>query len=67
MKCRNCAAEIADNALICYRCGTATQEARIKPPAPRRGMSRATLAGLIVLGLALAGIMREVACGSLIS
>jgi hypothetical protein len=67
MKCRNCAAEIAANALICYKCGTATQEARIKPPAVRKGMSRTTLAGLIVLGLALAGIIREVACGSLIS
>jgi len=66
MKCRSCGAEIADNALICYKCGTATQEARIKPPAPRRGLSRGTLAGLIVLGLALAAVAREVACGSLI-
>ena len=67
MKCRSCGAEIADNALICYKCGTATQEARIKPPAPRRGLSRGTLAGLILLGLALAGVIREVACGGLIS
>ncbi len=66
MKCRSCGAEIADNALICYKCGTATQEARIKPPAPRRRLSRGTLAGLIVLGLALAAVAREVACGSLI-
>jgi hypothetical protein len=66
MKCRSCGAQIADNALICYKCGTATQEARIKPPVARRGFSRATLAGLIVLGLALAAVAREVACGSLI-
>jgi len=66
MKCRSCGAEIADNALICYKCGTATQEAKIKPPAPRRGLSRGTIAGLIVLGLALAGVIREVACGSLL-
>ena len=32
MNCRNCGAEIADKALICYRCGTATTEPRIKPP-----------------------------------
>jgi len=66
MKCRSCGAEIADNALICYKCGTATQEPKIKPPAPRRSMSRGALAGLILLGLALAAVAREVACGSLI-
>jgi hypothetical protein len=32
MNCRNCGADIADKALICYRCGTATTEPRIKPP-----------------------------------
>jgi hypothetical protein len=26
MKCRNCGTEIAANALICYRCGTAVEE-----------------------------------------
>jgi hypothetical protein len=32
MKCTNCQTEIADNALICYRCGKSTKEPRIKPP-----------------------------------
>jgi hypothetical protein len=32
MKCRNCNTEIADNALICYRCGRATTDPRVKPP-----------------------------------
>jgi hypothetical protein len=38
MKCRNCGAEIADKALICYRCGTATTEAKYQatPLRPRR-------------------------------
>jgi len=40
MNCRSCGIEIADNALICYRCGTATAEPRIPPPAAR-GNSRA--------------------------
>ena len=31
MKCRNCGTEIADKALICYRCGVATTEAKYKP------------------------------------
>jgi hypothetical protein len=36
MICRNCGTEIADKALICYRCGTATTEARFKPAAAPR-------------------------------
>ena len=33
MICAHCGTEIADKALICYRCGHATSEPRIKPPA----------------------------------
>jgi len=66
MKCRSCGAEIAANALICYKCGTATTEAKIKAPARRAGMGRGTIAGLILLGLALAAAARQVACGSLL-
>jgi hypothetical protein len=55
MQCKNCGAEIADKALICYRCGTATTDAKYKPAAPRRGGSSANLVvsaiglGLLVL------------------
>ncbi|HYE87858.1 MAG TPA: hypothetical protein VEA16_15955 [Vicinamibacterales bacterium] len=66
MTCRSCGTEIAANALICYKCGTATEEPRIKPPAARRRTSRGMLASLILLGLALAAVAREVACGSLL-
>ena len=39
MQCRNCGTEIADKALICFRCGTATTEAKHKPyVAPRRSL-----------------------------
>ena len=31
MKCRQCGTEIADKALICFRCGTAVTEAMYKP------------------------------------
>ena len=65
MKCRSCGAEIAVNALICYKCGTATTEPRIAPPPRRGGRSRGMITGLILLGLALAAVAREVACGSL--
>jgi hypothetical protein len=36
MKCRSCGLEIADKAIVCYRCGTPTADPR--PPAlqPRR-------------------------------
>ena len=59
MKCKSCGAEIADKALICYRCGNATTEPRIKPPdegslfeRPRR--SRLPLVAVVlVLVLAL--------------
>jgi hypothetical protein len=41
MQCRKCGTEIADKALICYRCGTATTEARHQPyvKPSRRGTS----------------------------
>ena len=43
MQCRNCGTEIADKALICYRCGTATSEAKYKPHVPARSRSTSTI------------------------
>jgi hypothetical protein len=43
MKCRNCGIEIADKAIVCYRCGTATTEAKFKAPPARRRQSSADL------------------------
>jgi len=54
MQCRNCGAEIADKALICYRCGTATTEAKYRPAASRRPRARrAPLAIAVILLLTL--------------
>jgi uncharacterized membrane protein YvbJ len=50
MRCRQCGTEIADNALICYRCGTATSEAKFKPAAPKRAAPRTVL---IVVAIAI--------------
>ena len=54
MICTNCGTEIAEKALICYRCGQATSEPRIKPPddgplfnRPRR--SRLPMADIVIL------------------
>lgn len=36
MTCRHCGTEIAANALICYRCGTATADPKVpQPPSTR--------------------------------
>ncbi len=32
MTCTACGTDIADKALICYRCGKATREPRVTPP-----------------------------------
>jgi hypothetical protein len=57
MICKQCGTEIADKAIVCYRCGTATTDPVRKPaPLPRRGGSLGPLVGLvllIVLGLYL--------------
>jgi uncharacterized membrane protein YvbJ len=54
MTCKHCGAQIADKALICYRCGNATTEPRVKPPddvslfeRPRR--SRVPLVAIVIL------------------
>jgi hypothetical protein len=66
MKCRSCGAEIAANALICYKCGTATTEPRIQPLGrPRR--SRGLVAALVAAGLAAAAVAAQQAgCVSLL-
>ena len=54
MRCRNCGTEIADKALICYRCGTATTEAKYKPadlPALQRRRRTGLVASVIALAL----------------
>ena len=51
MICRNCGIEIADKALICYRCGTATTEAKFKPAAAKRRSTFPLVASVIALVL----------------
>ena len=56
MLCKQCGTEIADKALICYRCGHATTEPRIKPPADgpifsRRRRSRLPIVLMVVVVL----------------
>ncbi len=53
MICRTCGTEIAEKALICYRCGEATTAPRLQPPAPR---SRLVLAAGGIVLLLVAGL-----------
>jgi hypothetical protein len=55
MKCRSCGAEIAANALICYKCGSATEEPKIKPPAakPRANRWLGIVGAVVVAGAAV--------------
>ncbi|HUK36795.1 MAG TPA: hypothetical protein VLV86_22925 [Vicinamibacterales bacterium] len=58
MQCRQCGTDIADNALICYRCGAATTEPKYHPPSGKRSPSRAgfvlTFVALLLLVAAAA-------------
>jgi hypothetical protein len=54
VQCRQCGTEIADKALICYRCGTATTEAKYQAAAPRSVRRRWRRFGLLAVLLLLA-------------
>ena len=48
MQCRSCGAEIADKALICYKCGTATTEAKYQPARIPSASSRSALVPTVI-------------------
>jgi uncharacterized membrane protein YvbJ len=49
MQCRNCGTEIADKALICYRCGTATADAKYQPYEPPSRRGRLPMVALVLV------------------
>jgi hypothetical protein len=52
MICRHCGTEIADKAIICYRCGAATTDPVRRPAAVRRrGVGILSLVAMILLVL----------------
>lgn len=57
MQCRNCGAEIAEKALICYRCGTATTEARYQPTPIGRRRSSSMLRTIVLIVAILAAVL----------
>ena len=65
MKCRTCGTEIADKALICYRCGEATTTPKIAPPPPQpeRGPVPVIIAILVLIAAAVL-VLPELAPGA---
>ena len=57
MQCRNCGAEIAAKALICYRCGTATTEAKYQPAPIGRRRSSSMLRTIVLIVAILAAVL----------
>lgn len=53
MTCTNCQATIADKAIVCYRCGTATA----MPAAPVRTNRPSRPWGMVVIAVILAAVL----------
>lgn len=51
MRCRFCDTEIADKALICFRCGRATTDPRVAPVPLRGARPWAAVLGVVGAGL----------------
>jgi uncharacterized membrane protein YvbJ len=52
MQCRSCGTEIADKAIVCYRCGAATTDSVRRPvPLKRRRSSILSLGVMVLLVL----------------
>ena len=56
MQCRKCGTEIADKALICYKCGTPTTDPVHQPPPAGQPRSRVNFIVTFVALLLLAGV-----------
>ena len=55
MICRNCGTEVADKAIICYRCGTSTTEP-LRKPADIRSKRGLLLPSVVLIFLTLAAL-----------
>jgi len=54
MICRNCGTEIADKAIVCYRCGTGTKEPLRKPAEIRRRRTPIWIFIVVIVAILLA-------------
>ena len=66
MNCRSCGTEIADKALICFRCGAATTDPVRKPyVAKKASLWPAIVVALLGVGVAGATLLRTATDGVL--
>lgn len=63
MICKNCGTEIADKALVCYRCGQATFEPQVRPGVAPRRRSNVLLALALIVVVLSALFMSQAAAG----
>jgi hypothetical protein len=68
MICRACGTEIAEKALICYKCGAATTDPVVRPPSSAGPRSRVglvvTFAALVLLAIVAAVLARSSPTGT---
>ena len=63
MICRSCGTEIADKAIVCFRCGAATSEPKVRPPSRKPGRSRLPAVLTLVVVVIAALFMSRAAAG----
>jgi len=64
MRCRFCDTEIADKALVCYRCGRATTDPKVAPPPRPRGLPLAAALAIVVAAAGAAAALPALADGT---
>jgi hypothetical protein len=57
MRCRQCGTEIADKAIVCYRCGAATTDP-VRRPAPIRQRRSPVLSFVVLVALSLLALFQ---------
>ena len=59
MNCRSCGTEIADKALICFRCGAATSDPVRQPYVRKRSPFNGLLVGVPALAAGIGGLVAD--------
>jgi hypothetical protein len=63
MQCRSCGTEIADKALICFRCGAATADPVRQPFVRNRSPRNGLLVGVPALAAGIGGLAADLPAG----
>lgn len=63
MRCRFCETEIADKALICYRCGRPTADPKVAPPPTPRGIGAPVAIAVVAVAAAAGAALPAVTDG----